>query len=133
MSESEPVLCYVSGQCAYFTTCELSKQWGDDWNDAPYEHNAGSPYEWRSGSGADPYRIVRLYFDDVPYDQPCDGCCNSLYSVEAINAGRVPWLAYPHWREDASKDRHIFAGETLSEFVRKVREAGGKVYTEHSP
>lgn len=37
-------LCYVSGPFAYFTSKELSEQWGDDWNDAPYEHNAGEPY-----------------------------------------------------------------------------------------
>jgi hypothetical protein len=41
---SDYKLCYVSGSFAWFTTQELSKQWGDDWNDAPYEHNAGSPY-----------------------------------------------------------------------------------------
>ncbi|OGN14800.1 MAG: hypothetical protein A3J47_00270 [Candidatus Yanofskybacteria bacterium RIFCSPHIGHO2_02_FULL_43_22] len=40
----EPVLCFVEGNTAYFTTQELSKQWGDDWNDAPYEHNAERPY-----------------------------------------------------------------------------------------
>lgn len=39
------VLCYVDGPWAYFTTQPLAKQWGDDWNDAPYEHNAGEPYE----------------------------------------------------------------------------------------
>ena len=39
-------LCYVNGPFAYFTTKEVSEQWGDDWNDAPYEHNAGKPYEW---------------------------------------------------------------------------------------
>lgn len=43
-------LCYIessgSGGTAYFTTNDLDRQWGDDWNDAPYEHNAGSPYEW---------------------------------------------------------------------------------------
>lgn len=40
----EPVLCYVDDKFAYFTTQELAKQWGDDWDDAPYEHNAGEPY-----------------------------------------------------------------------------------------
>ena len=40
----EPVLCYVEGNWAYFTTKDLDKQWGDDWDDAPYEHNAGTPY-----------------------------------------------------------------------------------------
>jgi hypothetical protein len=39
-----PVLCYVDGCWAFFTTKPLSEQWGDDWNDAPYEHNAGRPY-----------------------------------------------------------------------------------------
>lgn len=44
--EIEPaaVLCYVSGGKAFFTTKPLSEQWGDDWNDSPYEHNAGEPY-----------------------------------------------------------------------------------------
>ena len=40
----EPILCYVKGPWAYFTTQPLKKQWGDDWDDAPYEHNAGEPY-----------------------------------------------------------------------------------------
>lgn len=33
-------LCYVDDGFAYFTTKPLTEQWGDDWNDAPYEHNA---------------------------------------------------------------------------------------------
>ena len=37
-------LCYVSNGVLYFTNKELSEQWGDDWNDHPYEHNAGEPY-----------------------------------------------------------------------------------------
>ena len=40
-----PCLCYVDGCWAYFTTQRLDHQWGDDWNDAPYEHNAGPPYD----------------------------------------------------------------------------------------
>lgn len=37
-------LCYIDGCWAYFTTQDLDKQWGDDWDDVPYEHNAGDPY-----------------------------------------------------------------------------------------
>ena len=40
----EPVLCYVDEPWAFFTTQELSKQWGDDWDHSPYEHNAEEPY-----------------------------------------------------------------------------------------
>ena len=28
----------------YFTS-DMAAQWGDDWDDRPYEHNAGKPYE----------------------------------------------------------------------------------------
>jgi len=37
-------LCYVDLPWVYFTTQDLDKQWGDDWDDAPYEHNAEEPY-----------------------------------------------------------------------------------------
>lgn len=30
---------------AYFTSVDLKDQWGDDWDDCPYEHNAGCPYD----------------------------------------------------------------------------------------
>lgn len=45
MLNEHAVPCYVEGNRAWFTTQSLDKQWGDDWNDAPYEHNAGRPYE----------------------------------------------------------------------------------------
>ena len=38
---------YVEGKkekWAFFTPM-FERQWGDDWNDAPYEHNAGYPYD----------------------------------------------------------------------------------------
>ena len=38
------VLCFVDKTWAYFTTKPIESQWGDDWDDAPYEHNAGEPY-----------------------------------------------------------------------------------------
>ena len=37
---------YIPGEqtlSAYFTPLAMEDQWGDDWDDAPYEHNAGSP------------------------------------------------------------------------------------------
>ena len=43
---TELKLCYIDGAWAYFTTQALADVIGDDWNDAPYECNAGAPYEW---------------------------------------------------------------------------------------
>ena len=40
-------LCLVKLPWAWFTTCQLDRQWGDDWNDAPYDCNAGYPYAWQ--------------------------------------------------------------------------------------
>ena len=42
--KKEYKLCYVEGQKAWFTD-NFEKQWGDDWNDKPYECNAGEPYD----------------------------------------------------------------------------------------
>ena len=41
-------LCFIDNEinCAYFTEKDVTEQWGDDWNDAPYEYNAEPPYEY---------------------------------------------------------------------------------------
>lgn len=126
-------LCYVEGDTAYFTTQELSKQWGDDWNDAPYEHNAETPYEPHKGHDykegePEPWRITTVKFDG-PFVRPCDGFNNSPYSVQQINAGAVAWLVTERWNQ---KIVAIQAGTTLAEFKRKVAEAGGKIYEDSS-
>lgn len=41
--EKKYYLCYVDGNKAWFTD-NWEHIWGDDWNDAPYEYNAGNPY-----------------------------------------------------------------------------------------
>ena len=120
----KPVLCYVRGQWAYFTTQVLAKQWGDDWNDAPYEHNAGLPYEYDEHDrkkGREPWRIVKLAFG-APLDEPCERQVNSSFSVEQINAGQVPWLA--------GAKCNIMAGTPLDKFIAAIVEAGGKVYVD---
>lgn len=59
--------------------------WGDDWNDRPYEHNAGQVYEeFIKG-----YKDVAFDFDDLVLE-PCNGECNSLWSKEDMQKRRVP-------------------------------------------
>jgi hypothetical protein len=157
------VLCYVDGPWAYFTTQPLREQWGDDWSDAPYEHNAGPPYEpcwhnepqhrsdptarrgWKPGTqtpldvgevcrcvscqhdwhddGTPKYRIVKVAWDG-PFVVPCDGCLNSQWSVEQINAGAVAWLA----SQGINPPVAIVAGTLFDQFVEKVQGVGGTVY-----
>ena len=40
---------------AFFTEVPLSDQWGDDWDDAPYEHNAEEPYDHNAEEPYDHY------------------------------------------------------------------------------
>lgn len=109
------VLCYVEGRAAYFTTAPLQEQWGDDWNDAPYEHNAGTPY------GKDGVTISVVYFESNLQTPDCEHV-NSPWSVEDINACKVAWLRGP--------DRMpvVWAGATFEEFRTAIEERGGTVF-----
>jgi len=124
----DAVLCYVEGSFAYFTTQPLDQQWGDDWNYAPYEHNAGRPYEWRADAAKSTpvYHIVCVAFQGL-YETPADIVNgNSRYSVEQINAGAIAWLAPAHYSSRPA--RPIRAGVTLREFYRLMSEGCGEVY-----
>lgn len=128
VSSGSPLLCYVDGQWAYFTTRKLSEQWGDDWNDAPYEHNAETPYKYSEHDckeGLAPWTITKVAFDG-DFEAPCEGHCNSPWSVEQINAGAVAWLRTSRWR--SGKLVIVPAGTTLERFCELIREGGGNVY-----
>lgn len=118
-------LCYVDPDepKAYFTS-DWEHQWGDDWNDRPYEHNAGIPYcSYQDNNGIERDIPIKMVFFDLPgwYEMPCSNTDNSRYSVEDINNHRVPWI---------SLDGHyIFAGISYTNFVKQIEELGGTIYT----
>ena len=118
----------MDGCWAYFTTRKLSEQWGDDWNDAPYEHNAGRPYEFHEHDrkeGREPWQIVKVAFDGG-FETPAEGHNNSPWSVEQINAGAVAWLRTDSYR--TTKPVIIPAGVTIERFCELIHEGGGTVY-----
>ena len=123
MSEqtSEGVLCFVQGPFMYFTTQPLAVQWGDDWNDAPYEYNAGTPYETAD------WTITRVAYEG-PFEQPCtyEGP-NSPWSVEQINKGEVPWLQTDRYDGQQTVVK-IYAGTPFSKVVEAIQSIGGTVY-----
>jgi len=144
---ADAVLCYVEGW-AYFTTQELTKQRGDAWSRAPYEHNAGGPYKpcWHNESehlkkrggkmcqercckedwnsdGTPKWQIVEVTYDG-PFQTPEDLFPpNSHFSVESINAGRAPWLTHTK-----TESILINAGTTLKDFVKLIGESGGEIH-----
>ncbi len=124
----QPVLCYVEGNWAYFTTQPLKDQWGDDWNDAPYEHNAGQPNEYGdhdAKDGIEPWSIIKVAWDG-PFEKPYEWCGSR--SVEEINKGQVPWLRSSPWRSKEMPEVTIHAGITLCRFKKEIRRGGGNVY-----
>ena len=74
MKKNKYKLCYVQNNKAFFTTQNLEDQWGDDWDDIPYEHNSGYPYEpcWHNEPGC----INRKYRGNARPGElcKCDAC-----------------------------------------------------------
>lgn len=122
-----PRLCYIDGCWAYFTTQPLDQQWGDDWNDTPYEHNAGVPYEPRKDE-PNPWEIIKVAWDG-DFLAPCDSGANS-YSVEQINNGALAWLRASRWRPALFRFEEIVipAGTALDNFKSLIQLGGGNVY-----
>ena len=71
----------------YLGAVDLETWYGDDWNDRPYEHNAGKVYDvFVSGE-----RIIVFGWDDVVLE-PSDGHNNSPYTKEDMIKRKVPCI-----------------------------------------
>ena len=102
---------------AYFTSLPLTGercQWGDDWDNVPYEHNAGTPYE-------------RMPLEEISFQ--CDAaedCAqflnypNSPFSVKMINAGAVAWILF-------GNDTYISAGISPTDFRAILKKHNGVI------
>lgn len=122
-------LCYIEGDVAYFTTQPLAKQWGDDWDDAPYEHNAGTPYEPHKHDKKEGrhWCLVCVEFRHPYLVTPAAEALNSAYSVKDINGGAIPWLSPSNWIDIERKPDAVLiaAGCTLRDFVEVIYKTGG--------
>lgn len=125
-------LCYVDGQKAWFTN-NFEKQWGDDWNDVPYDCVAGDPYDhwseliednediWKRKWKHHEIKHKILFFETNDWNEmkPCD---LERYSVEDINKGVVAWIH--------TDDFNIFAGTSIKDFIEIIKKYNGKIYME---
>ena len=116
-------LCYVSGNTMYFTD-NFENQTGDDWDDAPYEHNAGEPYEWVDEWSAESNKYrghIRMiaFMTDRWLEYPYDGYGNSPFSVDDINAGAIAWIR-------VHKGKPLKAGATIDEAIEWLKGIGAK-------
>lgn len=151
-------LCYIDdSKGAYFTTQPLEEQWGDDWNDAPYEHNAGPPYYpcWHND-----YDQRNNERNKVKPGELCK--CDLCKKNWNLDTGEPKWkikklyfdsydyqtpadmcINSPYsveminngnipWLSDKynTKNPPIFAGTSIEDFIRAIKASGGKVYKE---
>lgn len=93
----------------YFTLKDVKDSWGDDWDDAPYEHNAGVPNEYDCTMVA------------IGVMSPSYGHVNSPYSVEDVNKGAVAWLT-------DEGGRTLYTGASLEEFISFIKKAPYGMY-----
>lgn len=104
----------VSDMIAYFTD-NMREQWGDDWDDAPYDCNAGGPYANRTN-------VIGMEFSlplglKVMTPAKYNDC---YWSVQDINMGAIPWI---YGKNDVSKvSVHIDSGTSPKEFIKRLTE-----------
>lgn len=71
----------------YLGDDNLKEWWGDDWNDTPYEHNAGPVYdEYITGT-----KDISFDYDELVLE-PSDGEYNSSWSKDDMIARRTPCI-----------------------------------------
>lgn len=105
------------GNLIRFYLGENGKQWGDDWDDAPYEHNADRVYdEYVKGQ-----KVIVFHFDDLVLE-PCCGVSNSSYSKEDMINRRVACIIVVPYEEIKKSGccRQDFAYWATNENVKKI-------------
>ena len=118
---------------------DLQEWWGDDWNDAPYDCNAGSVYEqYVSG-----HKDIAFPFDDRVIE-PCEGAYNCICTKEDMIKRYVPCIIvvpnelvddscwhgqdFAHWAVVDGIQRYYFGDRMEAEDEEhKNAQSGGRV------
>ena len=96
---------------------DLDSWYGDDWNDTPYEHNAGQVYDEFVERTVD----IVFPFDDLVLE-PSDGTMNSDWCKDDMVGRRVPCVihvpaadadqswddSFRYWVGSASAEKYYF-------------------------
>ena len=126
-SDDYPNPEYIPGKqeyYAYFTPIPLDEQWGDDWNDRPYECNAEIPYDdvYDENKNRVEIEIVQVPFYikhdgwHIKFPKDFGAYDNSPFAVEDINGGAVAWIY------DRTSRTAIYAGCNPEEFLNKLNK-----------
>lgn len=89
----------------YLGANDCNNYWGDDWDDAPYEHNAGTVYDEYVKD-----TIVITFPGDYVALEICEGMCNSPYCKEDFKDG-TPFAYIPKGEEWKRHDEPLNKGD----------------------
>ena len=90
LGEKDPKWGWTNKNCKYYDADDLEPSddyYGDDWNDVPYEHNAGTVYPEFIKAIVD----VSFGYDDVVIE-PSFGYLNSKWCKDDMKARKIPCL-----------------------------------------
>ena len=93
----------------YYGENDCNDYWGDDWDDAPYEHNAGQVYQ----------RYIQGYVEftfPLKYSvcEACNGYFNSPFSKEDMKNRKIPCITISN--ANGNKLNIYFEDDTDSTF-----------------
>ena len=108
-------LCLIKENLAYFVD-DIENVTGDDWNDKPYECNAGDPYE--------EFDPLVVYFDEgyISRRPGTSFDAGGYISLEEIKQSHGSFIVY--YKDGDS----ISYGDTLKKFVESLRKHEGNAY-----
>lgn len=105
----------------YLGADDCEDYWGDDWDDAPYEHNAGRVYS----------EYIQSYVEfafPLKYDicEACNGYFNSPFSKEDMKNREVPCLTISTEMSDCTEIKFkIYFGDNIDEISKQIIGLGG--------
>jgi len=121
----ELIDCKIKGNMVRLYLGKNGKQWGDDWNDKPYEHNAGRVYDEYVEKIAD-ISINFEYDVNEPADFAKDS--NSNFCREDFIKGKI--YAFAVINPENNSSIMIYFGEIFEDIVKRLNKikAGYSVY-----
>lgn len=106
----------TKGNVIRFYLGENGKQWGDDWDDMPYEHNAGTVYKEYVERTAD----VAIPFD-MYVSEPADGTLNSEWSKQDMIDRKVHCLLIESSEWGGKELLKVYFGDDFTELCAKLQ------------
>lgn len=114
----------------YLGAPDCTDYWGDDWDDTPYEHNAGTVY---------PQYVTHVMDIALPCEtvviEPCAGHWNSPYCKGDMKARRIPCLVFTTDKDKWGGDFETFEAALASPNAMLVHmgDNAGEVFGKLQP